>query len=787
MARFHLPPAMILRLSIFLAILTAGSVRADSEGPPIRTFTETKVMSDETRLVVQLLETVHYNNEQMEQKAFRTLLTDYMAQLDTHRLFFLDSDRSFFLNTYGKSLGNDLREKGSLEAPFHIYATYHARATERIDWILEQLEGPFEFASENSHLVVRTSGEADEDGTPPAVLPTEFDFDVDEDYVFDRSEVDWPTDGSQADDLWRRRIKFELIENLLNDKPVEESREIVHQRYERLAKNLDEIGESEIQELFLSTLARMYDPHSTFFSADTLEDFSISMRLSLVGIGALLAHEDGYCVIKELIPGGPASLSKQLNPNDRIVEVAQGSKEPIDVIGMNLRKVVNLIRGDKGTEVRLTVLPADAADSSVRKTIALQRDVVQLNASRASAEIIEVPGPDKTVAIGVIDVPSFYGPVEEVDLSEKDRKSATQDVEELLVKLTQAGVAGVVLDLRTNGGGLLSEAVDMTGLFIRQGPVVQVRDSNGQIYVKPDLDPKIAYDGPLMVLTSRFSASASEIVAGALQNYGRALIIGNSSTHGKGTVQAVLEMKAFIPRQFFADSQKTGAAKLTVQKFYLPNGFSTQNKGVIPDLSLPSIDDYLPIGESDLPNAMAWDTIRPARFNGFNVRPELLNDLKTHSLGRQNSLEEFQFLHRRIDWFREKQEEKAISLNLETRRTQKVIDEAFREEMDAEQAKLAAHNFTSSEVLLNSVMKDKVSEASGTDAQEEVTVAANGTEEATAAEDDEGPPAFDIHLRESLRILVDALDESRNPDDWIETETLTAHSATAPKSPATLR
>jgi len=724
-----------------LPVLALSSVRAD-EIPveaSARTFTETRVMADETRLVVQLLETVHYKNEQMEKKAFQTLLTDYIAELDTFRLFFQESDRTFFLETYSDSLGQSLREDGSLEAPFRIFATYHARADERLDWILERLDG-------------------------------DFDFDAEETYVWDRDEFDWPQTAEESDDLWRRRLKYELLQDLLNDKPIDEARKNVRKRWERFSNNLDEVGELEIQELFLSTLARMYDPHSVYFSADTLEDFSISMRLSLVGIGALLSQEDGYCVVKELIPGGPASLSKQLDPNDKIVGVAQGNEESVDVIGMSLRKIVNQIRGDKGSEVRLTILPGDAVDSSVRHELTLVRDVVQLNASRAKAEIYEVPGPNGIVPLGVIDIPSFYGPVEEEDKEEKDRKSVTQDVEELLVKLQNANVEGIVLDLRRNGGGLLSEAVDMTGLFIPQGPVVQVRDSNGQIYVKKDLDLKVAYDGPLMVLTSHFSASASEIVAGALQNYGRALIIGGSSTHGKGTVQAVLEMKSFIPRRYFEESQKTGAAKLTVQKFYLPNGFSTQNKGVLPDVALPSIDDFLPIGESDLPNAMAWDTIRPSRFAGFTIQSEFLDSLRDRSLERQNTLEEFQFLNRRIDWFRAKQKEKAISLNLENRRTQKVIDEAFRDEMDSEQTRLADMNFNSAEQLLDSVLKNKVSEdvveETGEDTSEEVELA---EEEA-----DKDPPAFDIHLRESLRILADALEYSPNPRDWTEGETLTA-------------
>lgn len=765
---------MTFRLTIILPLLILVLNPLWAHEKPARTFTETKVMSDETRLVVQLLENVHYKNEQMEQDAFETLLTDFMAQLDTHRLFFLDSDQNFFLKTYGSTLGEDLREKGSLEAPFRIYATYHVRAAQRVDWILQQLDGHFSFSDDGTHIVQRTPSEEVEANPDPVQLWA-IDFDEEESYVFDRSEEPWPANMEESDNLWRQRIKFELLEELLTEKDIDEARENIQKRYTRLAKSLDEFAEPEIQEAFLSTLARMYDPHSTYFSADTLEDFSISMRLSLVGIGALLSQEDGYCVVRELIPGGPASLSKQIKPNDKIVGVAQGDDESVDVIGMSLRKIVKMIRGEKGSPVRLTIQPGDGLDSSLRSEVTLMRDVVQLNASRTKADIIEVPGNEKTLSIGVIDIPSFYGPVDEGDVDESEQRSVTQDVEELVSKLDEAGVDGIVLDLRENGGGLLSEAVDMTGLFIRQGPVVQVRDSNGQIYIKPDLDPKVSYDGPLMVLTSRFSASASEIVAGALQNYGRALIIGGSSTHGKGTVQAVLEMKTFIPRRFFEDSQKTGAAKLTVQKFYLPNGFSTQNKGVIPDVALPSLEDYLPIGESDLPHAMAWDTIRPARFTGFTMHPDLLTDLQGQSLARQETLEEFAFLQRRIEWFKQKQEMEAISLNLDARQAQKLIDETFRDEMDAEQTVLAEANYASTEVLLEAVLKDQVSKDE-TEEEEEITA------DAEIDEDDENPlpPPFDIHLRESLRIMADAIEFSRNPTEWVEIETLTAQRGPVP-------
>ncbi|MGY8693164.1 MAG: S41 family peptidase, partial [Verrucomicrobiia bacterium] len=336
-------------------------------------------------------------------------------------------------------------------------------------------------------------------------------------------------------------------------------------------------------------------------------------RLSLVGIGALLSEDDGYCVIKELIPGGPAKNTTDLKPNDRIVAVAQGDGEPVDIIDMGLSKVVDKIRGEKGTIVNLTIIPADASDESER-VVSIVRDTVRINSSRCEGEIFDVPTPNgSTIPIGVIDIPTFYG-TEEID-SQGNRlvTSVTADVEEIVIKMKDAGAQAIVLDLRRNGGGLLHEAVDLTGLFISRGPVVQVKDSYGKILARSDRNPKVVYNGPLAVLTSRHSASASEILAGALQNYGRALIIGNDSTHGKGSVQQILPLEDYVLRAYNSKS-KAGAAKLTIQKYYLPNGFSVQRKGVVSDISIPSIADVTAVGEADLDNALAWDYIKPARY-----------------------------------------------------------------------------------------------------------------------------------------------------------------------------
>jgi carboxyl-terminal processing protease len=699
-------------------------------------FRETPVMAEETKLLVQWLEDIHYLNTPISEDLFKKVIPQFMGYLDDQRMFFTASDETELRARFGASLNDQLRNKGSLQAAYTIFKVYRERAEERVAWVLAELE-------------------------------REMDFTADETFSLSRQEEPWPATRADADDLWRRRLKFELIPDLLNDKTIAEAKDTVRKRYERMLKNVREIEAVEIQEAFLTTLTQLYDPHSTFLSSETYEDFSIQMRLSLIGIGAVLSSEEGYCVVKELMPGGPASLSKQIQVNDKIVAVAQGEQEAEDVIGMPLRKVVNKIRGKKGTSLTLTIVPADATDTSIRKTVTLAREVVQLNASRAHATIQEVPAPDGSmVPIGVIEVPSFYGTVDESD-RDTPAISVTADVEELLGKLTAANVRGVILDLRRNPGGLLGEAVQMTGLFISKGPVVQVRNAFGRITSTPDYDPRIVYGGPLMVLTSRYSASASEIVAGALQNYGRAIILGDKSTHGKGTVQAVLEVGMYLPGRL-AMNAKAGAAKLTTQKYYLPNGSSTQNKGVVPDISLPAIEDFLPIGESDLPNSLPWDTIDAARFNGRQLDVGLRNILSAETQQRVTSLEEFQFLQRRIDWLREREAMKAISINLEKRREMKQKDEAFRDEMKAEQTRLAALNYAKQDVLLNSVAA--ATEPAAPTVDEISSPETEGT--------DRDAPPFDVHLREALRVICDAIRITPDPVEWTEnTRTLAIISA----------
>ncbi len=760
----------MLKINVFLTTFTLllaatiGYALTDKEPlfdpAELPVLAPTDLMSQETMRVIEMLETLHFNNEEISDEAFIELIREFMGKLDYNRLYFLQSDEEQFINTFASRLSMQMRHKGNLDAAFTIYGKYREIALTRIQWILEKLE-------------------------------QEWTFDGDEEYEYDRSESPWPSSPEEANDLWVKRLKQEMLQELLNDKTTEEAKERITKRYERQLRSIKEFGSSDVQEIFLTSLTHIFDPHSTFFSSDTFEDFSIHMRLSLVGIGALLSEEDGYCVIRELIPGGPAKNTTDLKPNDRIVAVAQGDEEPVDIIDMGLRKVVDQIRGEKGSTVNLTIIPADAVDESERRIVSIVRDTVRINSSRCEGEIFTIPtATGSTMAMGVIDIPGFYGSDEIDDEGNRIITSVTADVEELVLKMKDAGVQGIVLDLRRNGGGLLNEAVDMTGLFISRGPVVQVKDSYGKILARSDRNPKVVYNGPLAVLTSRHSASASEILAGALQNYGRALIIGNDSTHGKGTVQQVLPLEDYVLRAYNSDN-KAGAAKLTIQKYYLPNGFSVQRKGVVSDISVPSVADITAVGEADLDNALAWDYIKPARFFvEMTLKKPFIETLLEQSKQRRIQLEEFDFLKQRIDWYQEREEQKTISLNLEKRKLMMEEDKNFIDLMKDKQRTLAEMNFESTEVKLDAVLKEEaenedeeepdlassdvvpVKEDSELAQSENIADEASGVEVAEgetgdAEEEEEEPvPDFDIQLRETLRIMVDAVNASPNINDW---------------------
>lgn len=741
-------------------------------------FQTNSVMREETRDLVKYLEKLHYAGTPVHSIDARDLIKTYMSDLDFQRLFFYNSDFENFDIRFRGMMDIYLRQ-GTLMPAFEIFKTYRKRALERLDWVDKRLDGFFDFE------------------TNQTLMP-------------DRREADWPKDKEAADKLWEKVLQNELIIEMINqkknedgentltpeeveaaykqymklnehpsedaneqeDKAIEtlkettpkkedtltlneallrlpEAREAVRKRYAQIERMVRQKEPEEVQETYLTSLTHMYDPHSSFLSADSLEDFAIMMQQSLVGIGAVLSTEDGYCTIKELIPGGPADTGNQLSVEDRIIGVAQGDEGFEDVIGMKLRNIVKRIRGNEGTKVRLLIDPSDGGD---RKVVSIIRDKIKLTASLAQAEVYQIPNHNRTFSIGVINLPSFYGG------NDRKTSSTTRDVEELINKLKDMGVQGLILDLRTNGGGLLSEAVSLAGLFIPTGPIVQVKNTIGRIEEYSDEQDNLAWDGPLIVLVSRFSASASEIVTGALKNHRRALVVGDSATHGKGTVQAVFEMDRLSRTNFFRSARpQRGAAKVTIQKWYLPNGKSTQIKGVASDIVIPSPREFLPIGEGDLPRALIWDAIQPLEsFNGdalaqdtdlsrHLITPELIDELQQSSLERQQKLEEFEYWQKRVHWQQQINEQKTVSLNLEERLEKRHADKNQLEQMEYREKELAQSKFTSEEILLNIALEKEY----------ESRLAHEG--DAQSEKDKEKKPSFDVHLRESLRIMGDWL------------------------------
>ena len=492
-------------------------------------------------------------------------------------------------------------------------------------------------------------------------------------------------------------------------------------------------------------MAHTFDPHSDYMAPPQMDNFNISMKLSLVGIGAVLRSEDGYAKIVSLVPGGPADNDKRLKPNDRIEAVAQGEEPLADVVGMKLDRLVQQIRGEKGTKVRLRVIPADALDPATRLEVAIIRDEIKLTDQEAKAAVIEKTVDGKTVKLGLIDLPSFYADMQ----GSGDSKSTTRDVSRLIAQLKKEGVDGIALDLRSNGGGSLSEAITLTGLFVKEGPIVQVKDSHAETRILRDTDSGVLYDGPLVIMTSRASASASEILAAALQDYRRALLVGDKSTFGKGTVQSMQELSRYMPVSFA--SAKTGALKITIQKFYRISGGSTQNRGVIPDVRLPSVADYMDMSESAMPNALAYDETEPAEFQRTDQVTAALAPIQRASAARIAASPEFAYVREDIERYKRRQAEKQISLNEKARLTEKSTDAARVEQRKKDRAARKAPSLKRTEVTLQSL--------DGLPSPVAASTAPASTKLGAADPDDpdyeNAPSAPDAGLEESLDIRSD--------------------------------
>jgi carboxyl-terminal processing protease len=518
---------------------------------------------------------------------------------------------------------------------------------------------------------------------------------------------------------------------------ISDSKESVRNRYERWLKNINEFEPTDVQELYLTSLTQMFDPHTTFLNIKEKEKFDQTMNNELVGIGAVLSDVDGFCTIKELLPGGPAEASLELEPEDVILKVGQAEGNLTDVVDMKLSNVVELIKGPKDTLVRLEVKPIN--DPSKTKVVRIIRDKIKLTSNLAKASVHKVIQNENTFNLGVVELRSFYG-------SSGSGPKATDDVEELLEKLKEKNVKGIILDLRRNGGGYLSEAVNLAGLFISRGPVVQVKYPDGKIRKKFDFNPKLTWNGPLIILVSRYSASASEIVAGALKNHKRAIIVGDKSTHGKGTVQSMIQMN--LPYNYSKLNSKKSAAKITIQKYYLPSGESTQINGVGSDISLPTINNFLPIGESDLENALASDTIAAVNFrrpnNEFVYKLDNVIKLRNQSLERQNTQPEFEYLNSYVNWYKEKRNDTTVSLNLENRLEQKRLDQNFTAELDNQLDELSKLSFEKMDIALDIVLSQNLKSRQ-----------IRGAEDKNSSNLFYEPPNLDIRLHESCKIMAD--------------------------------
>ncbi|MBK9139413.1 MAG: carboxy terminal-processing peptidase [Verrucomicrobia bacterium] len=685
-----------------------------------------------TRLTAQVLAGMHYSREPFTGTMANRFLDRYIEMLDPVRIHFFQSDLAQF-DKYRPRLAQVTAFRGETLAAREIFARFVQRIDQRVEYVAGLLQnGSFEFTGDDR-------------------------------YTPNRKTAARPANEREARELWRQHLRYEYLQEKLNDKTHDQIVKTLSARYKRLLRSWADLDNDDVLQLYLSALANAYDPHSDYMGKAQLENFAISMKLSLFGIGALLRAEDGYCKIESLMAGGPAARSRKIKPGDRIIAVAQKDQEPVDVVDMKLTKIVEMIRGPKGTEVTLTLIPADAADDAQRKVVTLIRDEIKLEDQEAKAKLIELPGPDgQPTRLGVIDLPSFYASFELNNIKDNsEQRSTSADLTRLIKKLTAEKISGLVLDLRRNGGGSLEEAIRVAGLFIKQGPIVQVRDTSGDVTVESDRDPAVAYDGPLVVLTSRFSASASEIVAAALQDYGRALVVGDTNTHGKGTVQTIYELNRVPGR--FPTNVNPGALKVTIRKFYRANGESTQLRGVQPDIVLPSVANYMEVGEASLDYPLPWDTIESARFDKLDRVQPYLDELRRRTEKRQEASTDYAYIREDIEQFRRTLADRSVSLNEANRRREKEENEARRKARLTERKARPAPSETLYEITLKNAgqegLPDPFDPNKPKSEEEQALSARTITDpdpEETEAED-EKTPAVDVALEETKRILLDLI------------------------------
>ena len=677
--------------------------------------------SDTLKEIIEVIEDRHYASRRYDDGLSAQHFTAYLDALDPQRMFF-DADDIDLFSQWRLALDNAGRA-GDLAPAFTMFNKYHDELKDRLTGIL---------------------------GTLPETIES-FDYEVEEYLDIDRSAMPWAQNDAELDERWRKRIKNQALSLLLAEKSPEEIPETLERRYESQLKRLAQYNAQDVFQIYANTLAEQYDPHTNYFSPRRAENFDINMSLSFEGIGAILQIDDEYAKVTRLVPAGPADKQGGLRPSDLIMGVGQGESGPIeDVIGWRLDEIVDLIRGPRDTTVRLEVIP-DKGKSDQRRVVPIRRNEVKLEERAAQKEIIEFTDEDgQAHRVGVIDIPAFYIDFEAYRQGDKFYRSTTRDVKKLVDELVSDGVEGIVIDLRDNGGGSLQEANQLTGLFIEYGPTVQIRSAESRVWRDGKRRRSQYYEGPLAVMINRLSASASEIFAGAIQDYGRGIIVGEQS-FGKGTVQSLVPLQE-------------GQLKITESKFYRVSGGSTQHRGVVPDINYPSLFDPETIGESALDNALAWDQIAPTRFNRYNNYDTIIPTLASLHNARAANDPDYQFLQDQVDLA---QGARAISV-LPLQQSGRI---AMRDEQEA--LALAIENkrrlSKGLEPLETLDTDDDVAESTPIASNEETALPHNGIEAAT---DDEAATP-DVLLLETGKILVDSI--SLRP-----TDSLASRGATQP-------
>lgn len=641
--------------------------------------------------VVELLKRHHYSKPPLDDARSVIIYDSYIKLLDPARSYFTAADIAEF--DKWKTQFDDFLKSGNLDPGFTIYKRYLDRVKQRLDFALAELNKGVD----------------------------KIDFTAKETLLIDRKDAPWMKDQAELDDLWRKRVKDEVLRQKIAGKDPKQIQETLTKRYKNQLARLDQTRAEDIFQAYINTFAQSYDPHTNYLSPDNAENFDINMSLSLEGIGAVLQSDNDQVKIVRLVPAGPAAKTKQVAPADKIIGVAQGNKEMVDVVGWRLDEVVKLIRGPKGSVVRLEVIPASNAPSDqTSKIVSITREAVKLEEQAAKKSVLKLKQDGRDYKLGIIEIPAFYLDFKAYRAGDPEYKSTTRDVKKLLTELQKEKVDGVVIDLRNNGGGSLQEATELTSLFIEKGPTVLVRNSDGRVDVLEDENPGAFYKGPLALLVNRLSASASEIFAGAMQDYHRALIIGGQ-TFGKGTVQTIQPLNH-------------GELKLTLAKFYRVSGQSTQHQGVLPDIDYPSIIDTKEIGESALPEAMPWDTIRPVVKPAADPFKPYLAQLKAQHEARSDKDAEFTYIRDRLALTQKLMTEKTVSLNEQDRR-------ARHDEIEAKQ------------LALENVRR----KAKGEEPLKELK---KEDEDALPVEDENTKPEDDAYLSETGRILIDYLSAS---------------------------